>query len=56
MSGKCPKCDREVATAKLEPMELAGGGSRMRAFNVSCPYCYAIMGILRDPQPMDIDQ
>jgi hypothetical protein len=56
MSGKCPKCEREVGTAKLEPMDMAGDNLHIRAFSVSCPYCYTILAILRDPQPMDVDQ
>ncbi len=50
MSGKCPNCEREVATAKLDAMELAGGRVRMKAFSVSCPCCYTVMAVLRDPQ------
>src|SRR5688572_4222250 len=54
VSGKCPNCEREVASAKLDAMELAGDHVRMKAFSVSCPYCYTVMAILRDPQPMDV--
>jgi hypothetical protein len=56
MSGKCPKCDKEVTTAKLENLELANSNMRIRAFSASCPHCGTTMGVLRDPQPMDVNQ
>jgi hypothetical protein len=42
--------------SQLEPMDLAGEDIRIKAFSASFPYCYAIMGVLRDPQPMDVAQ
>ena len=56
MSGKCPKCEREVVTARLEHMELANAHMRIKALSASCPHCGTTMGIMRDPQPMDIEQ
>ena len=39
MSGKCPKREKPVATAKLEPMNISDGRLVVRAFGASCPYC-----------------
>ena len=56
MSGKCPKCEREVVTAKLELMELANSHIRIRAFSASCPHCGTTIGVIRDPRAMDVEQ
>jgi hypothetical protein len=37
-------------------MDLENERTTIKAFSASCPYCQTIIGFIRDPQPMDIDQ
>jgi hypothetical protein len=53
MPGKCGKCEKVVAEAKLEHMNISDGTMRIAAFSASCPHCGTTMGVVLDPRPMD---
>ncbi len=55
MAGKCGKCERNVAEAKLVHMNISDGTMAIKAFSASCPYCGTTMGVVLDPRPVEVN-
>jgi hypothetical protein len=49
-SGKCPKCDRTINTAKAEAIDLhVSPKEAYKGVSYSCPSCHCVLGVSMDP-------
>ncbi len=49
-AGKCPKCEKVVRSAFVEPLDIKEGlQSRWRGVSFSCEHCRAVLSVGIDP-------
>ena len=47
-AGKCPKCERIVASANIEAIELKLSRSSYKGISYLCPYCRTVLSVSLD--------
>jgi uncharacterized protein with PIN domain len=55
-AGKCPKCDKTIAHAKAEAIELRVSPKEIyKGVSYLCPACKAVLGVEIDPIALKAD-
>ncbi len=57
MKGKCPKCEKPVASAAISdvPARAFMGRTEWKAISFNCPHCQTILGMQIDPIAIKTD-
>jgi hypothetical protein len=53
-SGKCPRCERTIATAKVENIKISGAAD-YKGVSYSCPYCHSVLSVSMDQVGLNVD-
>ena len=55
-TGKCPKCEQQVASVKLENVDVREGlETRWHGVSYLCPHCSTVLSVAIDPIVLKAD-
>jgi hypothetical protein len=50
--GACPKCDKALTHATLEPIPIKQGRVTWKGVKIACPFCSSVLSVAIDPMQL----
>jgi hypothetical protein len=55
MAGKCPKCEKMIATVRGDHVTVNSPTGAWHGVSYACPYCHSILSVEIDPVALKTD-